>query len=187
VSASRRGRNLVFFRLVAWAASRWKAHQRRSVGDCSPTPEQATIPRSCIQPLAWSAHSPSSASAPRPSATSSTKQPVSLGAQSQASSHSSVASELDDFEDELKEDADEHEDEIDPDVDEDENEPAPSLARRPDYPPHLLTNSLLPPLSLDEMKTNRTRIPLSQTLTHSDADKLCRAKNSMQKFTLSFC
>jgi hypothetical protein len=156
-------------------------------GRLLPNAEQATIPRSCIQPLAWSAHSPSSASAPRPSATSSTKQPVSLGAHSQASSHSSVGSELDDFEDELKEDADEHEDDIDPDVDEDENEPAPSLACRPDYPPHLLTNSLLPPLSLDEMKTNRTRIPLSQTLTHSDADKLCRAKNSMQKFTLSFC
>ena len=105
-----------------------------------------------------------------PQATSSTKQPVSLGAQSQLSSHSSVGSELDDFEDELKEDADEHEDEIDPDVDEDEKEPAPSLARRPDYLPYLLTNFVLLPLSLDEMKTNRTRIPLSQTLTHSDAD-----------------
>jgi len=121
------GQKSSFFRLIAWAASRWKAHQRPSVGDCSPTPEQGTIPRSCIQPLAWSAHSPSSVSAPRPSATSSTKQPVSLGAQSQPSSHSSVRSELDDFEDELKEDADEHEDEIDPDVDEDENEPPPSL------------------------------------------------------------
>jgi hypothetical protein len=170
------GHKSSFFRLVAWAASRWKAHQRPSVGDCSPTPEQATIPRSCIQPLAWSAHSPSSASAPRPSARSSTKQPVSLGAQSQPSSHSSVGSELDDFEDELKEDADEHEDEIDPDVDEDENEPAPSLARRPDYLPHLLTNFLLLPLSLDEMKTNRTRIPPSQTLTHSDADTLSKQK-----------
>jgi hypothetical protein len=127
------------------------------------------------------------ASAPLPSATSSTKQPVSLGAQSRASSHSSVGSELDDFEDELKEDADEHEDEIDPDVDEDENEPAPSLARRPDYLPHLLTIFLLPPLSLDEMKTSRTRIPLSQTLTDSDADKLCQANNSVEKFTLSFC
>jgi hypothetical protein len=72
-------------------------------GRLLPNAEQATIPRSCIQPLAWSAHSPSSASAPRPSATSSTKQPVSLGAHSQASSHSSVGSELDDFEDELKE------------------------------------------------------------------------------------
>jgi hypothetical protein len=101
---------------------------------------------------------------------------VSLGAQSQPSSHSSVGSELDDFEDELKEDADEHEDEIDPDLDEDENEPAPSLARRPDYLPHLLTNFLLLPLSLDEMKTNRTRIPLSQTLTHSDADTLSKQK-----------
>jgi hypothetical protein len=64
-----------------------------------------------------------------------------------------VGSELDDFEDELKEDADEHEDEIDPDVDEDENEPAPSPAHRPDSLPPLLTNYLLPPLSLDEMRT----------------------------------
>ena len=64
-----------------------------------------------------------------------------------------VGSELDDFEDELKEDADEHEDEIDPDVDEDENEPAPSPAHRPDSLPTLLTNCLLPPLSLDEMRT----------------------------------
>jgi hypothetical protein len=62
-----------------------------------------------------------------------------------------VGSELDDFEDELKEDADEHE--IDPDVDEDENEPAPSPAHRPDSLPRLLTNYLLPPLSLDEMRT----------------------------------
>jgi len=62
-----------------------------------------------------------------------------------------VGSELDDFEDELKEDADEHE--IDPDVDEDENEPAPSPAHRPDSLPPLLTNYLLPPLSLDEMRT----------------------------------
>ena len=64
-----------------------------------------------------------------------------------------VGSELDDFEDELKEDADEHEDEIDPDVDEDDNEPAPSPAHRPDSLPPLLTNFLLPPLSLDEMRT----------------------------------
>ena len=64
-----------------------------------------------------------------------------------------VGSELDDFEDELKEDADEHEAEIDRDVDEDENEPAPSPAHRPDSLPPLLTNFLLPPLSLDEMRT----------------------------------
>ena len=64
-----------------------------------------------------------------------------------------VGSELDDFEDELKEDADEHEAEIDRDVDEDENEPAPSPAHRPDSLPPLLTNYLLPPLSLDEMRT----------------------------------
>jgi hypothetical protein len=61
-------------------------------------------------------------------------------------------------------------------VDEDENEPAPSLARRPDCLPHLLTNFLLLPLSLDEMKTTRTRIPVSQTLTHSDADTLSKQK-----------
>jgi hypothetical protein len=64
-----------------------------------------------------------------------------------------VGSELDDFEDELKEDADEHEAEIDRDVDEDENEPAPSPAHRPYSLPPLLTNYLLPPLSLDEMRT----------------------------------
>jgi hypothetical protein len=38
-------------------------------------------------------------------------------------------------------------------VDEDENEPAPSPAHRPDSLPPLLTNYLLPPLSLDEMRT----------------------------------
>jgi hypothetical protein len=51
-------------------------------------------------------------------------------------------------------------------VDEDENEPAPSLARRPPVSlPHLLTNCLLPPLSLDEMRTRIEHIHAGETGT----------------------